>query len=326
MYKHAKNARRTQLPKQASFASDESNTSELSDNYDFVSIKEEQAKIPVKENKSKKAEIRTKSKKTELETKTLEKDSSLSSRASNKSKINSETTEDKNSNKKSMESSENRTKKVPELISNYVPVEMPLRPDWFDLQPLLEPEQRPKSIIDGVLYTSRALLETNQKSKPLAFNLILPEIFETYDVCRHHPKLENKSNSEKLKVSDKKEPNLNDSDKKEQHRIHSDITELNLKDSDRKEPNLKSSERKEPDWKGSNRKELDLKSSERKELDRKGSDRKEPDLKGSEKLDNNEDLKSLKKNNVNESQGKVTWSNIQMHLFSIYTKCTYFSN
>ena len=297
VYKHAKNARRTQLPKQASFASDESNTSELSDNYDFVSIKEEQAKIPVKENKSKKAEIRTKNKKTELEAKTLEKDSSLSSRSSNKSKKNSETTDDKNSNKKPMKSSENRAKKVPELVSNYVPVEMPLRPDWFDLQPPLEPEQRPKSIIDGVLYTSRSLLETNQKSKPLAFNLILPEIFETYDVCRHHPKLEKDSSSEKLKFSDKKEPNLKDSEKKEQHRKNSDSKELNLKDYDGKEPHLKSSERKEPD--------------------RKGSDREEPVLKGFEKLDKSEDQKYFKENNVNESQGKVTRSNIRMHRFNI---------
>ena len=49
-----------------------------------------------------------------------------------------------------------RKKRSPELPAkhqDYIPVEMPMRPDWFnDLQPKEKP--KPKTIVDGVLYTS----------------------------------------------------------------------------------------------------------------------------------------------------------------------------
>lgn len=54
---------------------------------------------------------------------------------------------------------------------------------------------KPKDILDGVLYTSRALQEETQiYEKGLAkFSLIEPEVFQMYDVCQQReksPKLE----------------------------------------------------------------------------------------------------------------------------------------
>ena len=75
-------------------------------------------------------------------------------------------------------------------FKNYTPVEMKMKPDWFDdLKVKDEPKgPRPTSIIDGVLYTSRALIEEEKsKSQKLnTFNLIQPEVFETYDVCKNY--------------------------------------------------------------------------------------------------------------------------------------------
>ena len=133
-----------------------------------------------------------------------------SSPKSKKDKKSFEKMEEKNVVKSPVKHSEYKKVNTPVLVSNYVPVEMPLRPDWFDMKPPLESDLRPNSIIDGVLYTSGSLLESNQKSKPLAFNLILPEIFETYDVCKQHPKLIKRSGSEKFKDSDTKELKLSE--------------------------------------------------------------------------------------------------------------------
>ena len=76
----------------------------------------------------------------------------------------------------------------PEENRDYIPVEMPMRPDWFnDLQPKdKSAAPQPKSIVDGVLYTSGLYLddEGKKESKPISFNLIKPEIFEMYDVCQ----------------------------------------------------------------------------------------------------------------------------------------------
>ena len=66
--------------------------------------------------------------------------------------------------------------------------------DWLDaLKPKQVVEQRlpkPKEILDGVLYTSRALQEETQiYEKGLAkFSLIEPEVFQTYDVCQQREK------------------------------------------------------------------------------------------------------------------------------------------
>ena len=66
---------------------------------------------------------------------------------------------------------------------------MKLKPDWFDDLKIKEEPKTPKptSIIDGVLYTSRALIEEHkEKDKKLnTFNLIEQEVFETYDVCKN---------------------------------------------------------------------------------------------------------------------------------------------
>ena len=83
-------------------------------------------------------------------------------------------------------------KKAPRTFKNYTPVDMKMKPDWFeDLKikdKTAEPPQ-PTSIIDGVLYTSRALLDQERdnisKRKLNTFNLIKPEVFETYDVCKN---------------------------------------------------------------------------------------------------------------------------------------------
>ena len=75
-------------------------------------------------------------------------------------------------------------------FKNYTPVEMKMKPDWFDdLKIKVEPKgPRPTSIIDGVLYTSRALIEEEKcnTQKLNTFNLIQPEVFETYDVCKNY--------------------------------------------------------------------------------------------------------------------------------------------
>ena len=84
-------------------------------------------------------------------------------------------------------------KKYQRNFKNYTPVEMKLKPDWFDDLKIKEEPKTPKptSIIDGVLYTSRALIEEHkEKDKKLnqklnTFNLIEQEVFETYDVCKN---------------------------------------------------------------------------------------------------------------------------------------------
>lgn len=82
-------------------------------------------------------------------------------------------------------------KKAARTFKNYTPVEMKMKPDWFDDLKIREEvkKPRPTSIIDGVLYTSRALIEesnTKLKQQKLnTFNLIEPEVFETYDVCKN---------------------------------------------------------------------------------------------------------------------------------------------
>ena len=74
------------------------------------------------------------------------------------------------------------------IVKNYIPTEMPLKPDWFDdLKINKSPVRtnRPKSIVDGVLYTSKALLDSEKEMTKLhTFNLIESEVFETYDVCQ----------------------------------------------------------------------------------------------------------------------------------------------
>ena len=65
--------------------------------------------------------------------------------------------------------------------------------DWLDaLKPKIVEERlpKPKEILDGVLYTSRALQEETQiYEKGLAkFSLIEPEVFQTYDVCQRREK------------------------------------------------------------------------------------------------------------------------------------------
>ena len=76
-------------------------------------------------------------------------------------------------------------------FKNYIPVEMKMKPDWFDdLKVKEDPKDpQPSSIIDGVLYTSRALIEEEKaEAKPQklnTFNLIQSEVFETYDVCKN---------------------------------------------------------------------------------------------------------------------------------------------
>jgi len=80
-------------------------------------------------------------------------------------------------------------KKAERIAKNYIPTEMPMKPDWFDDLKIKKDKKetpRPTSIIDGVLYTSKALIEADSKTKKLAtFNLIEPEVFETYDVCKN---------------------------------------------------------------------------------------------------------------------------------------------
>ena len=75
-------------------------------------------------------------------------------------------------------------------FKNYTPVEMKMKPDWLDDLKVKDESKGPPptSIIDGVLYTSRALIEEEKsKSQKLnTFNLIKPEVFETYDVCKNY--------------------------------------------------------------------------------------------------------------------------------------------
>ena len=85
-------------------------------------------------------------------------------------------------------------RKAQRTFKDYTPVEMKMKPDWFEELKIKEnPKQPlPTSIVDGVLYTSKALLdeETNQNesNKLNSFSLIEPEVFETYDVCRNSVK------------------------------------------------------------------------------------------------------------------------------------------
>ena len=79
-------------------------------------------------------------------------------------------------------------------FKNYTPVEMKMKPDWLDqLKPNeIKTEPQPSSIVNGILYTSVALIdEENQKKdskKMNSFSLIEPEVFQTYDVCRNYSK------------------------------------------------------------------------------------------------------------------------------------------
>ena len=89
-------------------------------------------------------------------------------------------------------------KKAPRNFRNYTPVEMKMKPDWFEDLKIKEETKspRPTSIIDGVLYTSRALIEqeTQNKHKKLnTFNLIEQDVFETYDVCKNYKEYEKAS-------------------------------------------------------------------------------------------------------------------------------------
>jgi RanBP-type and C3HC4-type zinc finger-containing protein 1 len=79
-------------------------------------------------------------------------------------------------------------KKAERKVKDYIPTEMPFKPDWFDDLKIKKESKtaRPTSIIDGVLYTSKALIDSDSKSKKLGtFNLIEPEVFEMYDVCKN---------------------------------------------------------------------------------------------------------------------------------------------
>eukprot|EP00092_Neocalanus_flemingeri_P014251 GFUD01015371.1.p1 GENE.GFUD01015371.1~~GFUD01015371.1.p1 ORF type:complete len:1944 (+),score=429.50 GFUD01015371.1:197-5833(+) len=91
-------------------------------------------------------------------------------------------------------------KKTERKVKNYIPTEMPMKPDWFDdlkIKKDVKKSPRPSSIIDGVLYTSKALIEADSRVKKLAtFNLIEQEVFETYDVCKNQTmKSEEKRNT-----------------------------------------------------------------------------------------------------------------------------------
>ena len=69
-----------------------------------------------------------------------------------------------------------------------------MKPDWFEELKIKENKNqpRPTSIVDGVLYTSKALMDEDNKKmenkKINSFNLIEPEVFQTYDVCRNSTK------------------------------------------------------------------------------------------------------------------------------------------
>ena len=86
-------------------------------------------------------------------------------------------------------------------FKDYIPVEMKMKPDWFDdLKVKDEPKgPQPTSIIDGVLYTSRALIEEEKckYQKLNTFNLIQPEVFETYDVCKNYTRECNKKGKQR---------------------------------------------------------------------------------------------------------------------------------
>ena len=79
---------------------------------------------------------------------------------------------------------------LPSKVYNSKPA---MNNDWLDaLKPKVIEERlpKPKEILDGVLYTSRALQEETQiYEKGLAkFSLIEPEVFQTYDVCQRREK------------------------------------------------------------------------------------------------------------------------------------------
>ena len=84
--------------------------------------------------------------------------------------------------------------KAKRTFKNYTPVEMKMKPDWFEELKIKENKNqpRPTSIVDGVLYTSKALMDEDNKKmenkKINSFNLIEPEVFQTYDVCRNSTK------------------------------------------------------------------------------------------------------------------------------------------
>ena len=93
--------------------------------------------------------------------------------------------------------------KTSDPLKEYSPTPLPskshnskpaMNNDWLDaLKPKEVVEQRlpkPKEILDGVLYTSRALQEETQiYEKGFAkFSLIEPEVFQTYDVCQRREK------------------------------------------------------------------------------------------------------------------------------------------
>ena len=271
----AKSAKRTVLTKQASYATDESNTSDQSDDYAVIEIKDKKVKehtglhhrkesvskqndrrskkerSPKQENPSKPdnrgKEIKSDKRKDHLENYPEVKVKESSKPKENRNQSNDtdlkkndshyEHKVDKHKNsdvrktndldrKQKLEQkqsprafkqngkdlpvkaaqmekqSDENIKKDPnpyDHYSTYTPVEMPMKPDWFDMKPVSKDVPRQKSIIDGVLYTSRGLMEDSAASqtKPIAFNLIKPEIFELYDVCRNHPKLQTPSSEQK---------------------------------------------------------------------------------------------------------------------------------
>jgi len=100
----------------------------------------------------------------------------------------------KKDNKTEQQKTEKKIEEVPpkkteRKVKDYIPTEMKLKPDWFDdlkIKKDVSKTPRPTSIIDGVLYTSKALIDSDTKSKKLGtFNLIEPEVFEMYDVCKN---------------------------------------------------------------------------------------------------------------------------------------------
>ena len=105
-----------------------------------------------------------------------------------------DTTLHKESNEKKNDPPSTETlppQKAPRTFKNYTPVDMKMKPDWFEDLKIKEETKTPQptSIIEGVLYTSKALIDQEKdnlsKRKLNTFNLIKPEVFETYDVCRN---------------------------------------------------------------------------------------------------------------------------------------------
>merc|ERR1719228_2822537 len=97
---------------------------------------------------------------------------------------------------KNNESKDNKFGEIPPLkterkVKNYIPTEMPMKPDWFDdlkIKKDASKAPRPTSIIDGVLYTSKALIEADAKNQKLGtFNLIKQEVFENQAIKDKKP-------------------------------------------------------------------------------------------------------------------------------------------